>query len=67
MIPYAGQDPNENRRQFTLAAKAYELFQQGLDTAEIASHLRIKEAVALKLVNNERSAILHKPSPYGVQ
>jgi len=66
LIPFAGYDPNENLREFRNAPRAYELFQQGLDTAEIASRLGVKEAVALKLVNLCRSAILHKPSPYGV-
>lgn len=66
MIPFAGHDPTEDLRQFTAAIEAYELFQSGLDTYDIAKRLRISEAKALKLVNLERSAIIHKPSPYGV-
>lgn len=66
MIPFAGKDPNENKRQFTKAVTAYELFQLGLDTLRIAERLGISEAQALKLVNSERSALIHKPSPYGV-
>lgn len=66
MIPYAGKDPTDHLRKYGKQATAYELFQLGLDTARIAERLDITEAKALKLVNLERSAILHKPSPYGV-
>jgi DNA-binding transcriptional regulator LsrR (DeoR family) len=66
MIPFAGKDPNENKRQFAKAVTAYELFQLGLDTMRIADRLGISEAQALKFVNQERSALIHKPSPYGV-
>lgn len=66
MIPFAGHDPNERKRQFTKAVTAYELFQLGLDTLRIAERLGVTEAQALKLINMERSTLLHKPSPYGV-
>ncbi len=66
MIPFAGYEPTDKLRQFGKQATAYELFQLGLDTARIAQRLGITEAKALKLVTLERSAILHKPSPYGV-
>lgn len=67
MIPYAGHDPNESRRQFSMEAQAYDLFQSGLDTYDIAKKLRISEARVLRLVNIERSSLIHKPSPYGVE
>lgn len=69
MIPFAGHDPNE----ISLTARhvpakggafAYELFQLGWDTMRIANRLGISEAKALKLVNEERSAMLHLDSPY---
>ncbi len=67
MIPFAGYDPTENLRQFTAAQEAYELFSQGLDTYDISKRMGISEAKALKLVNLERSAVIHKSSPYGVK
>lgn len=67
MIPFAGYDPTEDRRQFSAATEAFELFRDGMDTFDIARRLRISEARALKLVNLERSAIIHKPVPYGVE
>lgn len=64
MIPYAGYDPNEGRRGVTKGVTAYELFGLGYDTMRIAKRLGISEAKALKLVNEERSAVLHKRNPY---
>lgn len=43
---------------------ALELFRSGRDTAEIASILRISEALALEQVTKQRSAELGKSSPY---
>lgn len=66
MIPYAGYDPMEDdsSRKFAKGVSAYELFQLGYDTLRIAKRLGITEAKALKLINIERSAILHKRNPY---
>ena len=43
---------------------ALELLRSGRDTAEIASILRISEALALEQVTKQRSAELGKSSPY---
>lgn len=71
MIPFAGHDPNEDSLTARYnpekgAVFAYDLFQLGWDTMRIAKRLNITEAKALKLINIERSAMLHKECPYGV-
>jgi hypothetical protein len=43
---------------------AYDLFECGFDTLEIAVCLKITEAEALKQVSSQRSAKLGLPSPY---
>lgn len=40
------------------------LFRSGMDTADIANHLKISEASALERLTKERSASLGKPNPF---
>lgn len=67
MIPFAGYDPTEHARPRKGAEKAHRLFKAfGWDTMEIARHLDITEAKALRLVTIERSRVDGLPNPYGV-
>ena len=43
---------------------AYDLFERGFYTLEIAAYFKITEAEALKQVSSQRSAKLGLPSPY---
>lgn len=64
LIQYAGDDrPARPRKGLTPPT----MFAMGYDTAEIAGHLGISEAAALKLVNEERSRRIGRYSPYEVR
>ena len=77
MIPYAGYDgwrapawlpakplPSPGYAVPHDAIRAYNLFQTGKDTLEIASAMGVSEAVALRWVSDARSAFRGLASPY---
>lgn len=70
LIPYAGFDAGEGTGDGYVgsrAASAYALFQQGMDTFDIAKRYRIHEATALRWISQERSRRLGLPAPLRAQ
>ena len=63
LIPFAGgkarKTPTVTRRQL-----AYELFEFGKDTAQIAKQMNQPESTVLRWINIERANRLGLPSPY---
>lgn len=66
MIPYAGYDPTEDAPTSSKGLLMYEMFSDlGMDTLQIARRMGTTEAKVLKIINQVRSAVVHKQNPYG--
>lgn len=61
LIAYAGKEPVASYPRYE---RAYELFQHGRDTSEIADIMRITEGRALRYVTLGRSLARSLPDPY---
>lgn len=60
LIAYAGQTERPKPRGLS----AYSMFRFGYNTLEIANHLGVTEAEALRRINRSRSKKLGLPDPY---